>query len=398
MQQTLPDKNGHFGIFGGRYASETLMPALIELEGAYNEAKYDQVFKDELSFYLHEYSGRETPLYYAGRLTGKLGGAKIYLKREDLNHTGAHKINNTLGQALLARRMGKERILAETGAGQHGVATATVAALFGMECQIFMGEEDIRRQSQNVFRMKILGADVAPVTSGTGTLKDAMNEAMRHWVSRVRDTFYVIGSTAGPHPYPMMVRDFQCVIGEESKRQIMEKEGRLPDVLIACVGGGSNSMGLFYPFKDDSDVAMIGVEAAGKGIKTGMHAASISAGSIGVLHGNKTYILQNAGGQVKDAFSIAAGLDYPGVGPEHSYFYETGRAEYVAIDDEEAVNALIFLTECEGIIPAMESAHAIAYVMKLAPTLAKDKIIVVNLSGRGDKDMEIITDRMEGRI
>ena len=398
MQQALPDKNGHFGIFGGRYASETLIPALIELEGAYNEAQNDQTFRDDLSFYLHEYSGRETPLYYARRFTGKLGGAKIYLKREDLNHTGAHKINNTLGQALLARRMGKERIMAETGAGQHGVATATVAALFGMECQIFMGEEDIRRQSQNVLRMKILGADVAPVTSGTGTLKDAMNEAMRHWVSRVRDTFYVIGSTAGPHPYPMMVRDFQCVIGEESKRQIMEKEGRLPDVLIACVGGGSNSMGLFYPFKDDSDVAMIGVEAAGKGIKTGMHAASISAGSIGVLHGNKTYIIQDAGGQVKDAFSIAAGLDYPGVGPEHSYFHETGRAEYVAIDDEEAVNALIFLTECEGIIPAMESAHAIAYVMKLAPTLAKNKIIVVNLSGRGDKDMEIIADRMEGRI
>ena len=398
MQQALPDKNGHFGIFGGRYAAETLMPALIELENAYNEAKYDQAFKDELSFYLHEYSGRETPLYYARRLTGQLGGAKIYLKREDLNHTGAHKINNTLGQALLARRMGKERIMAETGAGQHGVATATVAALFGMECQIFMGEEDIRRQSQNVFRMKILGADVVPVTSGTGTLKDAMNEAMRYWVSQVRDTFYVIGSTAGPHPYPMMVRDFQCVIGEESKRQIMEKEERLPDVLIACVGGGSNSMGLFYPFKDNIGVEMIGVEAAGKGIKTGMHAASISAGSIGVLHGNKTYILQNAGGQVKDAFSIAAGLDYPGVGPEHSYFYETGRAEYVAIDDEEAVNAMIFLTECEGIIPAMESAHAIAYAMKLAPTLAKDKIIVVNLSGRGDKDMEIIADRMEGRI
>ncbi|MCD6353836.1 MAG: tryptophan synthase subunit beta [Proteobacteria bacterium] len=394
MQQALPDKNGHFGIFGGRYASETLIPALIDLENAYNEAKYDQAFKDELSFYLHEYSGRETPLYFAKRFTEELGGAKIYLKREDLNHTGAHKINNTLGQALLARRMGKERIMAETGAGQHGVATATVAALFGMECQIFMGEEDIRRQSQNVFRMKILGADVVPVISGTGTLKDAMNEAMRYWVSRVRDTFYVIGSTAGPHPYPMMVRDFQCVIGEETKRQIMEKEGRLPDVLIACVGGGSNSMGLFYPFKDDPGVEMIGVEAAGKGIETGMHAASISAGNIGVLHGNKTYILQDAVGQVKDAFSIAAGLDYPGVGPEHSHFHETGRAEYVAIDDEEAVNALIFLTECEGIIPAMESAHAIAYAMKLAPTLARDKIIVVNLSGRGDKDMGIISERM----
>ncbi|MDO9528258.1 MAG: tryptophan synthase subunit beta [Syntrophales bacterium] len=394
MQQNLPDKNGHFGIFGGRYAAETLMPALIELENAYNETKYDQTFRDELSFYLREYSGRETPLYYARHFTEKLGGAKIYLKREDLNHTGSHKINNTLGQALLARRMGKERVIAETGAGQHGVATATVAALFGMECQVFMGEEDIRRQSQNVFRMKILGAEVVPVTSGTGTLKDAMNEAMRQWVSRVRDTFYVIGSTAGPHPYPAMVRDFQCVIGEETKRQIMEKEGRLPDVLVACVGGGSNSMGLFYPFKDDSSVAMIGVEAAGKGIKTGMHAASISAGSIGVLHGNKTYILQDEGGQVKDAFSIAAGLDYPGVGPEHSYFHETGRAQYVAIDDDEALNAVVFLTKCEGIIPAMESAHAIAYAMKLAPTLAKDKIIVVNLSGRGDKDTGIISEKM----
>ena len=398
MQQTLPDKNGHFGIFGGRYAAETLMPALIELESAYNEAQNDQTFKDELAFYLHEYSGRETPLYYAKRLTEKLGGAKIYLKREDLNHTGSHKINNTLGQALLARRMGKKRIIAETGAGQHGVATATVAALFGMECQIFMGGEDIRRQSPNVFRMKILGADVVPVISGTGTLKDAMNEAMRHWVSRVRDTFYVIGSTAGPHPYPVMVRDFQCVIGEETKRQIMEKERRLPDVLIACVGGGSNSMGLFYPFKNDTGVEMIGVEAAGKGINTGMHAASISAGSIGVLHGNKTYILQDAGGQVKDAFSIAAGLDYPGVGPEHSYFHETGRAKYVAIDDDEAIGAVIFLTRCEGIIPAVESAHAIAHTMKLAPTLTKDKIIVVNLSGRGDKDTGIISEKMEANL
>jgi tryptophan synthase beta chain len=394
MQHALPDTKGHFGIFGGRYAAETLMPALIELENAYNEARHDQAFRDELSFYLCEYAGRATPLYHARRFTGKLGGAKVYLKREDLCHTGAHKINNTLGQALLARRMGKKRIIAETGAGQHGVATATVAALFGMECQVFMGEEDIARQSPNVFRMKILGAEVIPVTSGTGTLKDAMNEAMRHWVSRVRDTFYVIGSTAGPHPYPAMVRDFQCVIGEETKKQIMEKEGRLPDVLVACVGGGSNSMGLFYPFRNDADVEMIGVEAAGKGIKTGMHAASISAGSIGVLHGNKTYILQDEGGQVKDAFSIAAGLDYPGVGPEHSYFHETGRAGYVAINDDEAVDAFNFLTKCEGIIPAVESAHAIAYTMKLAPTLAKDKIIVVNLSGRGDKDTGIISEKM----
>jgi tryptophan synthase beta chain len=396
MQQVLPDKNGHFGIFGGRYAAETLMPALIELESAYNEARRDKTFKDKLLSYLHEYSGRETPLYYAGRLTEKLGGARIYLKREDLNHTGAHKINNTLGQALLARRMGKKRIIAETGAGQHGVATATVAALFGMECVVFMGEEDIRRQSQNVFRMKILGADVEPVSSGTGTLKDAMNEAMRHWVSRVRDTYYVIGSTAGPHPYPMMVRDFQCVIGEETKRQIAEKEGRYPDILIACVGGGSNAMGLFYPFKDDPGVEMIGVEAAGKGIKTGMHAASISAGSIGVLHGNKTYLLQDVGGQVDDAFSIAPGLDYPGVGPEHCYFHETGRAVYVTITDDEALEAFTFLSRCEGIIPALESAHAIAYTMKLAPTLSRDKIIVVNLSGRGDKDLGIITEKTGG--
>ena len=396
MQQVLPDKNGHFGVFGGRYAAETLMPALIELENAYNEARCDKTFKDELSFYLHEYSGRETPLYYAGRLTEKLGGAGIYLKREDLNHTGAHKINNTIGQALLAGRMGKRRIIAETGAGQHGVATATVAALFGMECMVFMGEEDIRRQSQNVFRMKILGADVEPVSSGTGTLKDAMNEAMRHWVSRVRDTYYVIGSTAGPHPYPMMVRDFQCVIGEETKRQITKKEGRYPDILIACVGGGSNAMGLFYPFKDDPDVEMIGVEAAGKGIKTGMHAASISAGSIGVLHGNKTYLLQDVGGQVDDAFSIAPGLDYPGVGPEHCYFHETGRAEYVTITDDEALEAFTFLSRCEGIIPALESAHAIAYTMKLAPTLTRDKIIVVNLSGRGDKDLGIIAEKTGG--
>jgi len=398
MQQVLPDKNGHFGVFGGRYAAETLMPALIELENAYNEARRDKTFKDELSSYLHEYSGRETPLYYAGRLTENLGGARIYLKREDLNHTGAHKINNTLGQALLARRMGKKRIIAETGAGQHGVATATVAALFGMECVVFMGEEDIRRQSPNVFRMKILGADVEPVSSGTGTLKDAMNEAMRHWVSRVRDTYYVIGSTAGPHPYPMMVRDFQCVIGEETKRQITKREGRYPDILIACVGGGSNAMGLFYPFKDDPGVEMIGVEAAGKGIKTGMHAASISAGSIGVLHGNKTYLLQDVGGQVDDAFSIAPGLDYPGVGPEHCYFHETGRAVYVTITDDEALEAFTFLSRCEGIIPALESAHAIAYTMKLAPTLTKDKIIVVNLSGRGDKDLGIIAERTEERL
>jgi tryptophan synthase beta chain len=395
MQQTLPDKKGHFGIFGGRYVAETLMPALIELEEAYKASQKDRTFREEFTYYLKEYAGRSTPLYHAKRLSEKLGGARIYLKREDLNHTGSHKINNTLGQALLARRMGKKRVIAETGAGQHGVAIATVAALFGMECRIFMGEEDIRRQAPNVFRMKILGAEVVPVTSGTATLKDAMNEAMRHWVSRVRDTFYVIGTTAGPHPYPMMVREFQSIIGKETKKQILKKEGRFPDILIACIGGGSNAMGIFYPFKDIPDVEMIGVEAAGKGIMTGHHAASISAGSVGVLHGNKTYLLQDKNGQVHDAYSIAAGLDYPGVGPEHSYFKDTGRVTYVSIEDEEAVQAFMLLSKLEGIIPAMESAHAVAYTMKIAPSLDKDKIIIVNLSGRGDKDAETITQRME---
>ena len=395
MKKILPDKKGHFGVFGGRYAAETLMPVLLELEKAYNEAKKDKTFRKDLASYLHDYAGRETPLYFAKGLTEKLGGARIYLKREDLNHTGAHKINNTLGQALLAKRMGKKRVIAETGAGQHGVATATVAALFGMECQVFMGVEDIRRQAPNVLRMKILGAEVIPVSSGTGTLKDAMNEAMRQWVSRVRDTFYIIGSTAGPHPYPVMVRDFQTVIGKETKRQILKKEGRLPDVLIACVGGGSNAMGLFYPFRDNPEVAFIGVEAAGSGIATGKHAASISAGKLGVLHGNKTYLLQNEYGQVNDAHSIAPGLDYPGVGPEHSYLHETGRAKYVTIDDDETLEAFMLLSKCEGIIPALESAHAIAYAMKLAPTLNKEKIIVVNLSGRGDKDLGTINEIME---
>lgn len=396
MRKTGPDKKGHFGIYGGRYAAETLMPALLELEQAYLSAKKAKEFQQELRRYLRDYSGRETPLYYARRLTEKLGGARIYLKREDLGHTGSHKINNTLGQALLAQRMGKKRVIAETGAGQHGVATATVAALFGMECQIFMGEEDIRRQAPNVFRMQILGAEVVPVSSGTATLKDAMNEAMRQWVARVRDTYYVIGSTAGPHPYPMMVRDFQGVIGKETRRQILKQEGRLPDFLIACVGGGSNAMGLFYPFKDDPQVAMVGVEAAGKGIKTQQHAASIAVGSVGVLHGNKTYLLQDEYGQVRDAYSIAAGLDYPGVGPEHAYFQETGRASYTTIDDEEAVQAFIALSQYEGIIPALESAHAVAYAMQLAPQLDKTKIIVINLSGRGDKDAGIIAERTEG--
>jgi tryptophan synthase beta chain len=393
--RTLPDRKGHFGVFGGRYASETLMPALLELEAAYGEAKKDRTFREDFRHFLVQYAGRETPLYHARRLSEKLGGARIYLKREDLNHTGSHKINNTLGQALLARRMGKRRIIAETGAGQHGVAAATVAALFGMECRVFMGEEDIRRQAPNVFRMKILGSEVVPVHSGTATLKDAMNEAMRQWVTHVRDTFYVIGSTAGPHPYPMMVRDFQSVIGEETKRQILKQEGRLPDFLVACVGGGSNAMGLFYPFRNDAPVAMIGVEAAGKGIATGLHAASISAGRVGVLHGNKTYLLQDERGQVHDAYSIAAGLDYPGVGPEHSHFHETGRARYVSIADDEAISAFLELSRLEGIIPAMESAHAVAYAAKLAPTLGRDKIIVINLSGRGDKDAAVIAGNME---
>jgi tryptophan synthase beta chain len=397
MIRTQPDRRGHFGIFGGRYAAETLMPALLELETAYRAARRDASFKKEFSFYLHEYAGRETPLYEARRLTETLGGAKIYLKREDMNHTGSHKINNTLGQVLLARRMGKKKVIAETGAGQHGVATATAAALFGMECRIFMGEEDIRRQAHNVFRMKILGAEVVPVAAGTATLKDAMNEAMRDWVSSVRDTFYVIGTTAGPHPYPVMVRDFQSVIGREARRQILKKEGRLPDLLIACVGGGSNALGLFYPFLADPAVAMTGVEAAGKGLDTALHAASITAGRVGVLHGNKTYLLQDEHGQVRDAYAIAAGLDYPGVGPEHAWLHATGRARYVAVTDEEAVEAFVALSRQEGIIPALESAHAVAWAMKTAPAMAKDKIAIINLSGRGDKDAETISESREGK-
>jgi tryptophan synthase beta chain len=396
MRKNLPDPNGHFGVFGGRYVAETLMPALIALEGAYLRARKEKEFQEELALHLQEYAGRETPLYYARRLTEELGGAKIYLKREDLNHTGSHKINNTLGQALLARRMGKKRVIAETGAGQHGVATATVAALFAMECQVFMGEEDMRRQFPNVSRMNILGAEVVPVTSGTRTLKDAMNEAIRQWITRVRDTFYIIGSTAGPHPYPMMVRDFQSIIGRETKRQVLKKEGRPPDFLIACVGGGSNAMGLFYPFRDDLQVGLIGVEAAGKGLRTGMHAASLSAGTIGVLHGSKTYLIQDENGQVSDAHSIAAGLDYPGVGPEHGHFHQTGRAQYVSVDDRMAVEAFLQLARYEGIVPALESAHAVAYAMRLAPSLNREKIIVVNLSGRGDKDAEIVAERTEG--
>lgn len=392
--KTLPDKNGHFDIFGGRYAAETLMPALLELEEAYDIVRKDKAFAREFDWYRREYAGRPTPLYYAQRLTKALGGAKIYLKREDLNHTGSHKINNTLGQALLARRMGKKKVIAETGAGQHGVATATVAALFGMECKIFMGEEDIRRQAPNVFRMKILGAEVVPVKSGTATLKDAMNEAMRYWVGSVRDTFYIIGTTAGPHPYPVMVRNFQSVIGLEIKKQIRKMEGRNPDALIACVGGGSNAMGTFYAFRNEKKVALFGVEAAGHGLNTTEHSASINGGKIGVLHGNKTYLLQDHHGQVRDAYSIAAGLDYPGVGPEHAYFAATKRATYVTVTDDEAVEAFSFLSRQEGIIPALESAHAVAYAMKIAPAMKKNKTIVICLSGRGDKDAQTIIETM----
>ena len=389
-----PDEHGHFGEYGGRYVAETLMPALLELEEAYTVASQDPEFQQEFEYYLKHYVGRPSPLYFAERLTTELGGAKIYLKREDLNHTGAHKVNNTVGQILLARRMGKKKVIAETGAGQHGVATATVAALFGMECEVFMGKEDIRRQSLNVFRMKLLGAKVTEVTSGTATLKDAMNDALRHWVTHVRDTFYVIGTVAGPHPYPLLVRNFQSVIGTEAKQQLFEAEGRLPDVAVACIGGGSNAMGLFYPFIEDLSVKLLGVEAAGFGVETGKHAASISAGSPGVLHGNKTYLLQDDDGQIQHAHSISAGLDYPGVGPEHSHLRDIERADYVSITDTEALEAFQKLTHIEGIIPALESAHAIAQVMKLAPTLSSDKIILVCLSGRGDKDIHTVADAL----
>jgi len=382
---------GRFGKFGGQYVPETLMNALIELEDEFEGAMKDEEFLKEYRYYLKEYSGRPTPLYYAENLTQRLGGAKIYLKREDLNHTGAHKINNVLGQILLAKRMGKKRVIAETGAGQHGVATATGAAKFGMECEIFMGEEDIKRQSLNVFKMKLLGAKVTPVKTGTKTLKDAVNEAIRNWVSNVDTTFYVMGSVVGPHPYPTMVRDFQRVIGDEARAQILEKEGRLPDYIVACVGGGSNSMGIFYPFIEDKDVQLIGVEAGGMGIESGKHAATFYGGSQGVLHGMMTYILQDEEGQILPVYSISAGLDYPGVGPEHAYLKESGRAKYVYATDKAALDAFMTLSKIEGIIPALESAHAVAHTMKLAPTLDKDKIIIVNLSGRGDKDVDIVS-------
>jgi len=394
MNYQYPDERGHFGEYGGRYVAETLMPALLELEQAYTEARRDPDFQREFEYYLKHYVGRPSPLYFAERLTRELGGAKIYLKREDLNHTGAHKVNNTVGQILLAKRMGKKKVIAETGAGQHGVATATVAALFGMQCEVFMGKEDIRRQSLNVFRMKLLGAKVTEVTSGTATLKDAMNDALRHWVTHVRDTFYVIGTVAGPHPYPLLVRDFQSVIGIEAKQQLQEAEGRLPDVAVACIGGGSNAMGLFYPFINDPAVQLLGVEAAGVGVETGKHAASISAGSPGVLHGNKTYLLQDDDGQIQHAHSISAGLDYPGVGPEHAHLKDIERAKYVSVTDTQALDAFQKLTHLEGIIPALESAHAIAQVIKLAPTLSPDKILLVNLSGRGDKDIHTVADAL----
>jgi len=374
------------------------MPALTELERAYAQARRDPSFRKEFQHSLHQYAGRATPLYFAERLTEKLRGAKIYLKREDLCHTGAHKINNTLGQILLARRMGKERIIAETGAGQHGVATATVAARFGLECEIFMGKEDVARQSLNVFRMKLLGAKVRVVEGGSQTLKDAMNEALRDWVTHVRHTYYLIGSVAGPHPYPMMVRDFQSVIGKEARRQSLKAEGRLPDYLVACVGGGSNSMGLFYPFVRDRKVRMLGVEAAGRGLRTGKHAASILGGEVGVLHGSKSYVLQDERGQIRETHSIAAGLDYPGVGPELSYLRDRGRVQFVSATDSEAIEAIKFLAEVEGIIPALESAHAVAAVMRLAPRLAKHRTVIINLSGRGDKDMITVGDYLGVRL
>jgi len=392
----MPDKNGRFGSYGGQYVPETVMPALIELEKKYTELKNDQSFQEELTFYLREYAGRPTRLYFAEKLTEHYGRAKIYLKREDLLHTGAHKINNAIGQALLARRMGKKRIVAETGAGQHGVACATVAALFGLECRVFMGEEDIERQALNVFRMRLMGTEVIPVTSGTGTLKDATSEAIRYWVTNVQDTHYIIGSVVGPHPYPMIVRDFQAIIGEEVKAQMQNiTAGRLSHI-VACVGGGSNAMGIFYPFRDDADVVKIGVEAAGKGVATNEHAASLSSGRPGVLHGAFSYLLQDEDGQVIPAYSISAGLDYPGVGPEHSYFKDSGRVTYTAVTDKAALAAFKRLARVEGIIPALESSHALAYLEELMPNTNPDQAVVVCLSGRGDKDVQMAASVMEG--
>ena len=393
-----PDEQGHFGNFGGRFVAETLMPLILDLERAYGEAKVDPAFAAEFDDLMAHYVGRPSPLYLAQHLSEQLGGARIYFKRDELNHTGAHKINNCIGQILLARRMGKTRIIAETGAGQHGVATATVCALFGLPCTVYMGETDIVRQQPNVFRMKLLGAEVCSVTSGTATLKDAMNEALRDWVTNVENTYYIIGTVAGPHPYPELVRDFQSVIGREAREQIQAAEGRLPDTLVACIGGGSNAIGLFYPFLDDRDVRIIGVEAGGEGVETGRHAASLSSGTPGVLHGNRTYLLQDDDGQIADAHSISAGLDYPGIGPEHAWLYEQGRVDYVSVTDSEALDAFQLCSRLEGIIPALEPAHALAHVIKIAPDLPNDHLLVMNMCGRGDKDIFAVAEKLGVRL
>jgi len=392
-----PDERGHFGIYGGRFVAETLMPIILDLETAYAQAKDDPVFRKEMDGYLANYVGRPSPLYFAERMTARLGGARIYLKREDLNHTGAHKVNNVLGQIMLARRMGKPRIIAETGAGMHGVATATMCAKFGLECVVYMGSVDVERQKPNVLRMKALGATVRPVESGSKTLKDAMNEALRDWVTNVANTFYCIGTVAGPHPYPMMVRDFQSIIGHETREQMHEAEGRLPDSLIACIGGGSNAMGLFHPFLDDTDIEIYGVEAAGHGLKSGKHAASLAGGKPGVLHGNRTYLLMDRDGQIEEAHSISAGLDYPGIGPEHAWLSDIGRVKYLSATDQEALAAFELCSRLEGIIPALEPAHALARVIDLAPKKPKDHLMVVNLSGRGDKDLATVAEYLERR-
>jgi len=394
----LPNEKGYFGSFGGRYVSETLMPLILEVEKEYNKIKNDNNFKQELDHYMKTYVGRPSPLFFAQRITKDLGGPKIYFKRDELNHTGAHKINNCMGQILLAKRMGKKRIIAETGAGQHGVATATVCALFGLPCIVYMGEKDIKRQSPNVFRMKLLGAEIRSVTTGSKSLKDAMNEALRDWVTNVKDTFYIIGTAAGPHPYPAMVRDFQSVIGEEVRQQILEVENRLPDLLMACIGGGSNALGLFHEFLDDKQVAMIAVEAAGHGLETGAHAASLSGGKPGILHGNKTYLLQSQDGQIDEAHSISAGLDYPGIGPEHSYLFEQKRVQYMSATDKEAIEAFQYCCNLEGIIPALEPSHALAVLKKIAKDYSKDKIVVMNMCGRGDKDIFTIAEELNIKL
>jgi len=394
----LPNEKGYFGSFGGRYVSETLMPLILEVEKEYNKIKNDNNFKKELDHYMKTYVGRPSPLFFAERITKDLGGPKIYFKRDELNHTGAHKINNCMGQILLAKRMGKKRIIAETGAGQHGVATATVCALFGLPCIVYMGEKDIKRQSPNVFRMKLLGAEIRSVTTGSKSLKDAMNEALRDWVTNVKDTFYIIGTAAGPHPYPAMVRDFQSVIGEEVRQQILEAENRLPDLLMACIGGGSNALGLFHEFLDDKQIEMIAVEAAGHGLKSGAHAASLSGGKPGILHGNKTYLLQSQDGQIDEAHSISAGLDYPGIGPEHSYLFEQKRVQYMSATDKEAIDAFQYCCNLEGIIPALEPSHALAVLKKIAKQYSKDKIVVMNMCGRGDKDIFTIAEELNIKL